>query len=57
MNSSPLAKKVLIIEDEGDMCLPLNIILQDEDHTVDHVKNLHAAAAYLQTQNFRLALS
>lgn len=50
MNSSPLAKKVLIIEDEGDMCLLLNIILQDEDHKVDHVKNLHAAAAYLQNQ-------
>ena len=50
MNSSPLAKKVLIIEDEGDMCLLLNIILQDEDHKVDHVKNLHSAAAYLQNQ-------
>lgn len=41
-------KKVLIIEDEGDMCLLMNIILDDEDMQLDHVKNLTAAASYLQ---------
>jgi len=42
-------KKVLIIEDEGDMCLLLNIILNEEDMKIDHVKSLGSAAAYLQT--------
>lgn len=42
-------KKVLIVEDEGDMCLLLNIILTDEDLQIDHVKSLSSAAAYLKT--------
>lgn len=54
--STPVAKKVLIIEDEGDMCLLLNIILQDEEHEVDHVKNLHLAAQYLQTEKPEVVL-
>ena len=41
-------RKVLIVEDEGDMCLLMNIILDDEDMQLEHVKNLTAAAAYLQ---------
>ena len=40
-------KKVLIVEDEGDMCLLLNIILTDEDTQLDHVKSLALAATYL----------
>jgi two-component system OmpR family response regulator len=48
MKSTP--KKVLIIEDEGDMCLLLNIILKDEVMQLDHVKSLSSAAAYLQNQ-------
>jgi len=43
-------KKVLIVEDEGDMCLLLNIILTDEDMQIDHVKSLAGAATYLQLQ-------
>lgn len=54
--SPTVSKKVLIIEDEGDMCLLLNIILQDEEHEVDHVKNLHSAAAYLQTERPEIVL-
>jgi DNA-binding response OmpR family regulator len=46
---SPVAKKVLLIEDEGDMCLLLNIILEGEDLKIEHVKNLHNATTYLQT--------
>ncbi|MBL7697781.1 MAG: response regulator [Chitinophagaceae bacterium] len=53
---SPQKKKVLIIEDEGDMCLLLNIILQDEDHQVDHAKNLHSATQYLQTEKPEIVL-
>lgn len=41
-------KKVLIIEDEGDMCLLLNIILNGKDMELEHVKNLELAEAYLK---------
>ena len=43
------AKKVLIVEDEGDMCLLLNIILHGDDMELDHVKTLSGAEEYLQT--------
>lgn len=43
-------KRVLIVEDEGDMCLLLNIILSDEHLELDHVKNLAAAADYLKDE-------
>ena|SRR5688500_12948901 len=44
-------KKVLIVEDEGDMCLLLNIILTDEDLQIDHVKSLSSAAALLKSHH------
>ena len=44
-------KKVLIIEDEGDMCLLLNLILDGEDFDLDHVQNLLAADEYLQKES------
>ena len=44
------AKKVLIIEDEGDMCLLLNIMLDGKDMDVDHVKTLASAEEYLQKE-------
>ena len=43
-------KKVLIIEDEADMCLLLNILLNGEEMELDHVKNLVAAEEYLKKQ-------
>ena len=43
-------KKVLIVEDEGDMCLLLNILLTGKDMELDHVKNLSAAEEYLQKE-------
>jgi two-component system, OmpR family, response regulator len=49
-------KKVLIVEDEGDMCLLLNIILSDEDMQLDHVKTLATAATYLQSHQPDLVL-
>ena len=42
------AKKVLIIEDEGDMCLLLNILLNGEEMELDHVNNITDADEYLQ---------
>jgi two-component system OmpR family response regulator len=41
-------KKILIIEDEGDMCLLLNIILKERGITLDHVKSISAAEEFLQ---------
>ena len=41
-------KKVLIVEDEGDMCLLLNILLNGKEMELDHVKTLSAAEEYLQ---------
>ncbi len=37
------AQKVLIVEDEGEMCLVLNILLNDEDFELENVKNLSLA--------------
>lgn len=48
--TQPQAKKILIIEDEGDMCLLLNILLNGKDMELDHVKNLTAASEYLQQE-------
>jgi two-component system, OmpR family, response regulator len=42
-------KKVLIVEDEADMCLLLNILLTGKEIELDHVKNLSAAESYLLT--------
>ena len=47
-SSSP--KKVLIIEDEGDMCLLLNILLNGKEMELEHVKNLSSAQEYLEKQ-------
>jgi len=44
------AKKVLIIEDEGDMCLLLNLILDGDEMELDHVQSLLAADEYLEKQ-------
>lgn len=43
-------RKVLIIEDEGDMCLLLNIMLNGKNMELDHVKKLAAAEEYLQKE-------
>lgn len=41
-------KRILIIEDEGDICLLLNIILKEDDTQINHVTNLAEAKTYLQ---------
>lgn len=43
-------KKVLIVEDEGEMCLILNIILDDKAMELDHVKTLQSASEYLKKE-------
>jgi two-component system OmpR family response regulator len=43
-------KKVLIVEDEGEMCLLLNILLNSEEMELDHVKTLLDASEYLEKE-------
>jgi len=47
----PATKKVLIIEDEGEMCLVLNIILDSKELELDHVPRLSKAKEYLAKEN------
>ena len=44
------AKKVLVIEDEGEIGLLLNIILNEKDFELDYVKDLSSADEYLQKE-------
>lgn len=43
-------KKVFIVEDEGDMCLLLNIMLQEKAIEIDHAKTIAAAQEYLKSE-------
>jgi two-component system, OmpR family, response regulator len=49
-------KKVLIIEDEGDLCLLLNILLDGQGMEVDHVQSLAKAEEYLLQEQPSLVL-
>lgn len=57
-HSKPSAQplpKVLIVEDEGDMCLLLNIMLNGKVD-LDHVKSILSAEEYLQKQKPSLVI-
>ena len=43
-----VAKKVLVVEDEGEMGLVLDMILNDKKFQLDYVNNLLSADEYLQ---------
>jgi two-component system OmpR family response regulator len=43
-------KKVLLVEDEADMCLLLNVMLTGDEMEVDHVKSITAAREYLDME-------
>jgi len=49
-------KNILVIEDEGEMCLLLNLILGDKDLQLDHVQNLADAEAFLKNEEPDLIL-
>jgi two-component system OmpR family response regulator len=44
-------KRILIVDDEADMCLLLNILLTGKDLQLDHVKSISSANTYLETEN------
>lgn len=57
-NTKPSAtalQKVLIVEDEGDMCLLLNIMLNGKVD-LDHVKSILSAEEYLQKEKPALVI-
>src|SRR4026208_1821479 len=45
-----VAKKVLVVEDEGEMGLLLNIILNERNFELNYVNNLLSADEYLQKE-------
>ena len=45
-----VAKKILVVEDEGEMGLLLNIILNERDFDLSYVNNLLSADEYLQKE-------
>lgn len=47
---SAQTKKIFIVEDEGDMCLLLNIMLQEKSIELEHVKTIAAAQEYLKNE-------
>lgn len=49
-------RKILIIEDEGDLCLLLNILLDGRGMEVDHVQSLAKAEEYLLQEKPSLVL-
>ena len=54
--TSNKVKKLLIIEDEADICLLLNIMLNEEDIELDHVNTLAKAKAHLEMEQPALIL-
>jgi len=55
-NSNQHRNKILVIEDEGEMCLLLSLILDDQGMEVDHVKTLSAARQFLEKETPSLIL-
>lgn len=49
-------RKVLIIEDEGDLCLLINILLEGKGMEVEHVQNIAKAGEYLLQEKPSLIL-
>jgi two-component system, OmpR family, response regulator len=48
--------KVLIVEDEGEMCLLLNILLDEKKLELDYVKDIVSAGEYLQKERPSLVI-
>src|ERR1700743_374153 len=42
--------KVLVVEDEGDMCLLLELLLDEKGMEVDHVRSLSDARDFLEKE-------
>jgi two-component system, OmpR family, response regulator len=49
MSKTKRAKKLLVVEDQGEMCLILDLILSERNIECDYVNNLLDADEYLET--------
>jgi DNA-binding response OmpR family regulator len=49
-------RNILLIEDEGEMCLLLNLIMDDKNLSIEHVQSLSDADAFLQKKQPALIL-
>ena len=49
MSKTKQAKKLLVVEDQGEMCLILDLILTERKFESDYVNNLLDADEYLET--------
>ena len=49
-NGKKPLKKILVVEDEGDMCLLLELLLDGNGMTVDHVRSLADARDSLEKE-------
>lgn len=56
MTTKTTPRKVLIIDDEGDLCLLLNILLDGKDMEVEHVQSIAKAEEYLLQESPSLIL-
>lgn len=56
MKAKTAPQKVLIVEDEGDLCLLLNILLDGKGMEVEHVQSLAKAEEFLQQEQPSLVL-
>jgi two-component system, OmpR family, response regulator len=56
MKTNTTPRKVLIIEDEGDLCLLLNILLEGTGTDVEHVQSIAKAEEYLLQEKPSLIL-
>lgn len=48
MTKTKRAKKMLVVEDQGETCLLLDLVLSDREFEMDYVNNLLDADEYLQ---------
>jgi len=48
MTKTKRAKKMLVVEDQGETCLLLDLVLSDRNFEMDYVNNLLDADEYLQ---------
>ena len=50
-NGHPVKRNILLVEDEGEICLLLTLALQDKNVNIQHVNSLRSAHGFLQKRH------